>query len=100
MTNGVPHITQEQVLLAKEIKSKSAELYRLEHLEHAKVIQQTYYKDNTLKCRTQGREWNARNSALKMKGLCHICFCSNIEIFNHKGQIICDSCVQDQIRDA
>jgi len=30
-----------------------------------------------------------------MKGLCHICFSSNAEVYNHKGQILCNGCLQE-----
>lgn len=99
MTQGVPHTSQEQVFLAKKKKQLYNKLYIIERRKKYKEYSVNYYKANPEKCSEQTREWFFRNKVIQMRGLCHICFCSNIEIFNHKGQIICDSCLQDQTRD-
>jgi len=99
MTRGVPHTTLEEVELAKEMKVKYSQLFYIEHKDYLLQYGKEWYHNNRVKARKNGREWHARNQSLKMNGLCHLCFCTNIELFNHKGQIICNSCLQDYIRD-
>ena len=99
MTQGVPHTTIKQVLLAKKSKQLYNKLYMIEHKDKYKEYSINYYKENPEKCHIASRECFFRTKVIQMRGLCHICFCSNVEIFNHKGQIICDSCLQDQLRD-
>ena len=100
MTQGVPNTTMKQVELSKLMKKKYNQLYMMERRDKYSKVSRDYYRENPKKCHAASRECFFVAKALKMSGLCHICFCSNIEIFNHKGQIICDSCVQDQLRDA
>lgn len=85
--------------LSKLIVQKYNRLYFLEH--HEKILKRTsiYNGANRDLCKSRQREWIAREFALKMKGLCHICYCSNIEIYNHHGQILCNSCLQDYIKE-
>ena len=99
MTQGVPHTTLEEVELGKKIKKARDKLFYAEHQDEYIKYGKKWYKNNRLKARDNGREWYARRASLEMSGLCHLCFCSNVEIYNHKGQIICNSCLQDILRD-
>ena len=60
------------------------------------IIERTkqYNQEHAEEVKKRKREWNAFTGLLKMNGLCHGCFCSNVEIFNHKGHILCDGCVE------
>ncbi len=78
-----------------QIQKKYNRLYFIEH--HEKIIKRTslYNGQNRDLCKSRMREWRAREFALKMKGLCHICYSSNVEIYNHHGQILCDGCMME-----
>ena len=85
--------------LVKLIKQKENRLYYIEHNEE--IIRRTslYSMQNNEQHKGRMREWRAREFALKMRGLCHVCYSSNEEIYNHHGQIICDGCLQGYIKE-
>ena len=88
-----------QQTLDKIIKQKENRLYYIEHDQE--IIKRTALysiQDKDLHI-SRMREWRAREFALKMKGLCHVCYSSNEEIYNHHGQIICDGCLQGYIKE-
>ncbi len=67
-------------------------------LNKDRILQKTskYNKYNKLKVRERQKEWDARTWACKMTGLCHVCYSTNEEIYNHKGQILCQECLEKQ----
>lgn len=81
--------------LVKQIQKKYNRLYYIEHQEKILIRTSLYNAQTRDLRRHRMREWRAREFALKMKGLCHVCYCSNVEIYNHHGQILCNGCMME-----
>ena len=89
----------EQILLNEEIRRVKRKIKYWNNREHELKNTKEYNLEHREEVRERKRVYDAIQGALNMKGLCHICFCSNIEIYNHKNQIICHSCLEDQKKD-
>lgn len=86
------------VQIEKEITNLTSKLHYITNKDKLDIKHKKYNEDHKEEIRTKKREYDAINMALKMKGLCHKCFCSNVEIYNHKGQIICNGCLQEILK--
>ncbi len=80
----------------KEIKKKTGRLYYILHedeVNERQVVYDNLHKEEKI---VRDREYHAVNRAKELRGLCHLCYCSNQPIVYQKGQIICESCAEDQ----
>lgn len=81
-----------------EVKKQIGRLHdQMHYIRHKPKIdkrQKEYDKKHRKEKLLRDRERHAFNRLTEMRGLCHICFTSNVRVVLKKGYVLCEGCVK------